>query len=157
MRGILAGASRGGDVKKFLIGVGALAVLIFLFEYVYAQSSRSKKSEPKAEQFISYQVLRQWSPGTSGIGMEILVSPENTKEEIMALAGHLKQTNLRYLKNNGMVYINIFDLRQAWANRDNDAYPQETYFKHFLVQINTIEDQEIRWVAKGRDEPQKKQ
>jgi len=144
-------------MNKLLFWMGALTVLVHVFSYSYSPSSQDKRSGQKAEQFIRYEVLRQWSPGTSGIGMEILVSPENTKKEIMALAGHLKQMYLHRLKNNGMLYINIFDSRQAWTNRDNDSYPQETYFKHFLVQINTMEDQEIRWVAKERDEPQKSQ
>jgi len=143
-------------MKKFLIGVGAFVVVIFLLAFLILPSCTSKKPEPKAEEFIGYQTLREWTIGASGIGMEILVSPTNTKEEIMALAGHLRKEKIRSGTRN---IVFIFDSRDAWANRENDNYPQEKYMKHFLVSINVPATgrPEIRWEAEGRDEPQKQQ
>jgi len=146
--------SKGGNMKKFLIGIGVFVVFVFVFDYFYTHGSKSKEPEQKAEQFIKYSVLRQWKIGSTGIGMEILVSPTNTKDEIMALAGNLRKEKLR---GGPLNIIFIFDSKEAWANRDNDAYPEKTYWKHFLVEINTQEAEEIKWVAEGREEPQKKQ
>jgi len=94
---------------------------------------------------ISYETLRQWKIGRGGTGIEVLVSESATKAEVMALARSLEE---RYRKTGGLQVLFIFDSREAWANRDNDKYPQDKYFKHFLV-AKTLD--EIKWVAEGRE------
>jgi hypothetical protein len=108
--------------------------------------------KPKPSVFIDYEVLRQWIPGRSGIGLELLVSPTAKRIEVMQLANHL----INQSRGNGQVVIFIFDSREAWANRDNDTYPEKEYFKHFLVTVMSPPlpgESEVRWTAKGRTDP----
>jgi hypothetical protein len=105
----------------------------------------------KAEipEIIKYQVLRQWTVPAGGIGMEILVSEDAAKEEVLALASSLHS---KYLPE-GYIYIQIFDSLSAYNHRDDPNYPDEDYFKHFLVDISRNTEtgyDEILWVAEGR-------
>ena len=103
---------------------------------------------------IRYEILRKWTPGKAGTGMEILVSPDATKQEVLTLADDLVATYRQY----GQVVISIFDSKEAWANRENDNYPEAKYWPHFLVSIFVpkVNDSEVTWVAKGRIEPKKR-
>ncbi|MDP8239985.1 MAG: hypothetical protein P9X24_12915 [Candidatus Hatepunaea meridiana] len=105
-------------------------------------------SQPKIE-MIEFEVLRSWTPGRKGTGMEILVSKKATKEQVMKLAHFLRK---KY-KLGGFIWISIFDSREAWKHRDDESYPSDKYFKHFLAQIsvnpNTGHDK-VSWVAEGR-------
>jgi len=100
-------------------------------------------------EILDYQVLREWDIPAGGIGMDLLVSETATKEEVLALATHLRA---KYLPR-GFIFISIFDSSEAYLRREDTSYPEEEYFKHFLVQITrnpkTGYDQ-IEWVAKGR-------
>lgn len=106
----------------------------------------------KAPVFISYEVLRRWTPGRSGTGLELLVSPTAKRIEVMQLANHL--TN--QYRSEGLVVMFIFDSREAWANRQNDSYPEKEYWKHSLVAVMSPPlsgEPEVRWTAEGRPEP----
>lgn len=84
--------------------------------------------------------------------MEILVSRAATKDEVMRLAENLRDQYRR----TGFVVISIFDLKEAWMNRQNEKYPQANYWKHYLVQVFSPPlsgQDEIKWVAEGREEP----
>lgn len=117
--------------------------LLILFTLILACKNNEKPN------LIKYQVLREWKP-KNGIGMELLVNENATKEEIMKLAKHLRKNyeSLSFLS------IDIFDSREAWENRENLNYPEEEYSKHWLVNMvrnkNTGYD-EIKWVAIGRE------
>jgi len=118
-----------------------------------------KKTEPSKEAkdtFIPYKVLRQWTPERGGVGMIILVSEKATKEEVMALASHLRYENL----SKGWIWIDIFDSREAYLSREaishgkDTSYPEEKYFKHWLVNVcvnPSTGNDETHWVADGRD------
>lgn len=146
--------------KHFFIWAFYLVVFMLMAPIIFGRKDESaNKNDPNKEtqaEFIKYEILRKWVPGKSGIAMEILVSPANTKEEVIALAKHLKEENLKY----GQVILFIYDLREACLNRDNDKYPEEKYFKHFLLSMwvppLNRDDPEIKWEAKGREEPKKK-
>ena len=117
-------------------------VLGIIFSLLYS----CNKEEPI--DLIEYQILREWKP-KYGVGMELLVSEDAKKEDIMKLAKYLRH---KY-KNRSFINIDIFDNRDTWQNRDNQNYPEEEYFKHYLVNMvrnkNTGYD-EIKWVAVGR-------
>jgi hypothetical protein len=107
-----------------------------------------KKPETHA---LSYEVLRSWTPGRSGTGLELLVSPTASKSEVMQLAHELMYEYAEY----GQEVISIFDSREAWANRGNGNYPETAYWKHFLVSIFNPPlpgDERVKWVAEGRTE-----
>jgi hypothetical protein len=137
-----------------------LGVVVFIFVFLLVLSSIPSKSpssyvsvpeikKPETHA-LSYEVLRQWTPGKSGTGLELLVSPTATKKEVLQLANELKYEYIEY----GQEVIFIFDSRDAWANRDNDRYPEAEYFKHFLVAIYCppLSGQEtVTWMAKGRN------
>jgi len=136
-------------MRKFLICILASVVLA-------AGLSIGCGEKTEAPKTIDYQVLRQWSiptwhtPG-GGIGMELLVSEDATKEEVLALANSLRS---KYLpRKDYFITIQIFDSLEAYSHREDLTYPEEEYFKHFLIDItrnpNTGYD-EISWVAKGR-------
>jgi hypothetical protein len=129
-------------MRKFLICILASVVLA-------AGLSIGCGEKTEAPKTIDYQVIRQWAIPAGGIGMEILVSEDATKEEVLALANSLRS---KYLPG-GYIYIQIFDSLSAYTHRDDPTYPEEEYFKHFLVDIarnpKTGYD-EISWVAKGR-------
>jgi hypothetical protein len=82
--------------------------------------------------------------------MDLLVKETATKEEVLTLAAHLlKEYDGRYAT------INIFDAREAWRRRDDETYPQDEYFRHWLVQLDALTLQNDprmdSWCAKGRD------
>lgn len=96
---------------------------------------------------IQYGVLRQWHPchpTKSCIGMDVCVSPLATKSEVLALAKYFVTI---YRPDNEFITIFIFDLKEAWGNRDNENYSQKKYFHHFLVSIYVpaINANEITW------------
>jgi len=103
---------------------------------------------------IDYQVLREWKIPAGGIGMELLVDETATKDEVLALAAHLRQEH-----SDGYIYIDIFDSVAAQRARLTEArtgqlpISEEEYWKHHLVMIfrnpKTGYD-EIQWVAEGR-------
>ena len=111
----------------------------------------------KGGEAISYKVLRSWTPKRAGTGMDILVSPSATKDEVMDLAKKL----LNDFGHTGTVVIFIFDLKEAWENWDNyinDRYPAEKFLKHHLVQVTSPPSpagntKEIIWIAEGREDP----
>ena len=104
---------------------------------------------------IDYEVLKNWSKNRF-VGMQILVSEKSTKEEVMALAKHLRS---KYVGS--IISIYIFDSKETPRHQDDLAnfgswqnYTEEKYYKHWLVQIsinpNTGYDK-IDWIAEGRD------
>jgi hypothetical protein len=143
---------RHGCLMLFGLFLGAIAIFYIVSSFT---RTSTKPTPPKKESsiFISYDVLRRWTPGRSGTGLDLLVSPIATRVEVMQLANHL----VNQYRSSGQVIIFIFDDRKAWANRDNSAYPQKEYFKHFLVSVmsppNSPGESEVKWVAEGREEP----
>lgn len=103
------------------------------------------------QNIISYETLRQWDINADGVGMEILVSADATKIEVMTLARYLRG---KYpSKRHEFLLVQIFDSKEAYLHRDDMGYPQDEYLKHFLVNIfrnqrKGIDD--LKWVAKGR-------
>ena len=109
------------------------------------EQKRQKPAKIK-QSVIAYEILRKWDIRINqGVGMDLLVSPRSTKQEVMTLARHLKN---KYLSRNKYVWINIFDSKKAYLHRDDMSYPQAEYWKHFLVQIDL--SNKVMWVAKGR-------
>jgi len=103
---------------------------------------------------IDYQVLREWKIPAGGVGMELLVDETATKDEVLALAAHLREEY-----SDGYLIIDIFDSLEAHAARETEArtgqlpISEEEYWKHHLVMIfrNSKTDyDEIQWVAEGR-------
>ncbi len=109
-------------------------------------TSRDVNSKPA---HLPYQTLRQWSPG-GGIGMDILVPEKTTKEQVLELARFIRAD----YDAEPFIYVFIFDSKTAWQHRDDEAYPQKVYMRHFLATVmrNTKTGfDEIKWQAKGRD------
>jgi hypothetical protein len=52
-----------------------------------------KAEAQKAEESIKYEILRHWTRGSIGEGMEIFVSPGNTKEVNLEFTGRNKKTS----------------------------------------------------------------
>lgn len=76
-----------------------------------------------------YKTLRKWKIPAGGIGMDILVSEEMTKEGVLALVRRLR---LKYLSEKNNV-INVFDSKETYLNRDSPNYSEKEYSKHWLV------------------------
>jgi|WetSurMetagenome_2_1015567.scaffolds.fasta_scaffold304766_2 hypothetical protein len=124
-----------------------------LFLALIACNKAEKPIEEKPP--INYEILRSWTIPTShtpggGYGMELLVSDSTTQDQAINLARYFHKKR----KRDEFLIIQIFDSREAYDNRDNENYPEEKYFKHFLVDMtvnpNTDYDR-VSWVAKGRD------
>jgi hypothetical protein len=150
-----------------------MILAVFLSFIVYSFAMQKTISSPIGQKkIISYEILRSWVPGrpTSGrfkdaaypipgrepVGMEILVSPNSTKEEVLDLA---KDLVARY-RMRDMFIAMIYDSKEAWANRFNDNYPEEKLYLHLLVNImlplNTSNiSQEILWRAEKRIDPKR--
>jgi len=103
---------------------------------------------------IDYQVLREWKIPAGGVGMELLVDETATKDEVLALAAHLREEY-----SDGYLIIDIFDSLEAHAARETEArtgqlpISEEEYWKHHLVMIfrnSKTGYDEIQWVAEGR-------
>jgi hypothetical protein len=132
-----------GRIATMMVALIAIALVVTL---------DCSKEEAKQD-FIAYESLRRWTIPAGGVGMEILVSEEATKEEVLTLAYHLRA---KYLSE-GFIVIRVFDSKEAYLRkcRDDDPnYPHEKYMKHFLVDLvrnpKTGYDR-INWVAEGRD------
>ena len=101
------------------------------------------------QNIIPFEIIRQWTIGAGGNGMDILVSEQVTKDQALQLAEHLRAKYSR-----GFLMVNIFDSKEAYLHRDDANYPEKEYFKHFLIQIirnpNTGAN-ELTWAAEGRD------
>ena len=131
--------------KKLAIGLTALAVLIFIIVGVAACSGSEQTTTQKT---IDYQVIGQGA--IPGVGMTILVSQDATKADVLALANSLRS---KYLSG-GYISIDIFDSLEAYNHRDDMTYPEEEYWKHYLVNIvrnPTTGYDKVYWAAEGRD------
>lgn len=98
---------------------------------------------------INFEILQD-SRKSGGATLEILVSKRENKDDIMKLAQMIFEEN----SSKGSLILNIFDSYEAYLNRDNPNYPEEEYWKHFLVQgINNPSNgyQNLEWVAENRD------
>ena len=118
---------------------------------VESESNISALSAIKANKSnIQFEVLRQWDIPNNGFGMEILVDEKANKAEVVHLAEAIRSQYLsKYL-----LTVSIFDAREAWVNRLNESYPEEKYFKHYLVELIRNQNSgydEIQWTAKNRD------
>ena len=103
----------------------------------------------KSAKTIDYKVLRQWSIPAGGVGMELLVSTDTTKEQALELASSLRS---KYLSQ-GYIAIQIFDSQDAYNHRADLSYPEGEFYKHYLVNITRnpkTGNDEIVWVADGR-------
>jgi hypothetical protein len=140
---VIVNKIRKKPVKYWLIG--APIALIFFIVGVSADSS----TDTPSQQTIDYQVLRRWDIPAGGIGGELLVSENATKEEVLALASSLRS---KYLSE-GHIFISIFDSLEAYKRVDDPTYPKEEFFKHQLVVITRNPStgfDEIQWTAEGR-------
>lgn len=135
--------------RYWLIGLG-LGMVMFIVGIATSSPSTTPPSTPTSVQTIDYQVLRRWDIPAGGIGGELLVSENATKEEVLALASSLRS---KYLSE-GYIQIVIFDSLEAYKGIDDPTYPEEERLKHQLVDIArnpTTGYDEIRWIAEGRD------
>jgi len=138
---------KGDAVKRRNAAIMAVIITVILSGALGCGEEEEYAQEPRIEQnIITYETLRKWDILVNeGVGMELLVSPSATKQEVMTLARHLKS---KYRSRNKYVWVNIFDSKIAYLRRDDMSYPQAEYWKHFLVQVNL--SNEVMWVAKGR-------
>jgi len=112
-------------------------------------SSTAQKETAKGS-LIKYETLRQSNIPAGGVSMDILVSEDATKEEVLSLAKYFRSTCLP----DHFILVNIFDLREAYLHRDDPNYPEEKYGKHWLVEMHRnpkTGSDEINWVGEGRD------
>jgi len=136
------------SMKRIGIGVGCGFIAIIVIGNILIGLLTS------GDETIDYQVLREWKipAGGRGIGMELLVSETATKEEVLALATHLRS---KYLSR-GAINIEIWDSHEAYIEsrvyeQDPDRYSEkemEEIFKHILVWIQRNPHtgwDEIKW------------
>ena len=119
-------------------------------------TDQGNSSQVVQEQIIAFKVLKSWIPGRSGTGLAILVSPNSTQEEVLALAKFLVD---KY-RPQGQFMALIFDSKEAWDSQDKKNFLQTEFFKHKLVSIiaplvGSFQAQEIVWTAVNRDEPKR--
>jgi len=115
------------------------------------------KTDPYAEtteeakrKFIDYEILGEWYTFNGGFGMNILVSEKAKKEEIMALAKHIRAQNISKV----FFFFSIYDSREAYNHRFDDSYPENKRLKHTLVDVTHKPDaniDEFSWIAEGRN------
>ena len=119
-------------------------------------SVRQKVLERPAEvteqqkKIIAYDVLRKWFPDSkkNSLGMELLVTAQASKADVITLSQNLWET----YKDKNILFILIFDSREAWRGRGSEKYPASNYWKHFLVSIirnNRTGHKEMLWVKDG--------
>lgn len=147
-----------GTFLLILVGLVVVAVIYSMIQGRRHSLPAGYDGTPVSQavnQFIDYTVLRQWVPGRDGTGLELLVSPTATRAQVMQLAYHLTE---KY-KPTGLVVMFIFDDRTAWANRQNDSFPEKEFWKHSLVNVMSPRlggGAEVVWTAEGREEPVQK-
>ncbi len=126
-----------------------LASLLFNQSDSWAQTSQStiKPPPPVGSGFcegvsLQFQVLRSWAipkdkvgawankNGGTGVGIEILVPEGSSKSAVVELSNCISS---KY-KSQGFVYFQIYDLKEAYINRNNDNYPEVKLLKHYLLE-----------------------
>jgi len=143
-------------MRKYLLI--ALAVLFLMPTLLLARGKEEEKA--KNADLIPFEVLKEWTipfqpqkVPPRGTGMIILVSEKATKDEVMKLATRLRERYISRYTSKDSIYIDIFDSKEAWLNRDNPKYPSAKFDRHWLVNItvnpNTGYDK-ITWTAIGR-------
>jgi hypothetical protein len=133
-------------MKKYRFIILSLTILLFLNSY-------QKTEAEKDADLIPFEVLKNWQIPPGGIGMIILVSEKATKDEVMKLAVKLRERYIHKYKGKGGIYIDIFDSKEAWLNRDNPKYPEAKFDRSWLVNINVnpyTGYDKIEWTAIGR-------
>jgi hypothetical protein len=111
---------------------------------------RPREDSEKQKKIIAYDVLRKWYPHNkkNNLGMELLVSPQASKADVITLSRNLWDA----YKDKNILFILIFDSREAWRGRGSEKYPAPNYWKHFLVSIirnNYTGHKEMLWVKDG--------
>jgi len=99
-------------------------------------------------QELKFQVLNQHAFKANALSLNILVKKTTTKAQALHIAKRIRETFPGYLLD-----VGIFDEKEAFQNRLNDRYPEEKFFKHYLVQMNVNPHtgfNEIQWMARGR-------
>ncbi len=146
-------------MKNYKIPLGILAVLVVVYIIIQVLNSTDKSKtivgtkeqavQSTVAKQIDYEILKRVD-FNDGLTLEVLVSEQSAKSDVMALARSLKKEHSKDKK----LYINIFDSKDAYKNRDNINYPEAEYSKHWLVavSINKYTGHEaLDWVAEGRD------
>lgn len=108
----------------------------------------SSKTE-KANYPIQFEVIQSQNIPAGGIRLTILVSENETQEDVMALARMLFYENSK----KGNIFLQIFDSREVLSNRDNPNYSEREYWKHFLVDASynsSTGSKDLKWVAENR-------
>ena len=99
---------------------------------------------------LNYYILRESRTPKKGTELEILVSKDAKKEDVLTLAKHLRFVN----RSAKYFYLNIYDSRDAYDYAKDNSYPQGKLNKHFLLTLIHDEDagyDRFEWLAKGRD------
>ena len=119
-------------------------LFIALSSFVMLKDVRS------AEYPIIFETLKKHDIPAGGTTLIILVSEKETKDNVMKLAKILFEE----YTSKGSFYLQIFDSKEAYINRDNPEYPEKKYWKHFLVDGSYNKNtgyKNLDWVADGRD------
>jgi hypothetical protein len=104
----------------------------------------------KSDGVISYEVLKK-TEKRGDIILDVLVSEDASKEEVMKLGEKLRKKYSDKLGKLGVICI--YDTREAQRRRTDDSYPETELSKHWLVVISGLESdpvKQVRWVAEGR-------
>jgi len=81
---------------------------------------------------ISYEILKIRRLGNDVcVYIDILIIGDSNKEQISKLINNFRNQ----YQLSSFIMINIFDLKEAWLNRDNLNYPQSKYDEHFIAQL----------------------
>ena len=108
-------AKRRGIFGKVVLGVlicGAVGIVI-----IRLKGGPIKTTEPEPP--IAYEVARKWDVGSTGIGYEVFVDADTTKEEAIALGEYFRE---KY-SIKSILHVAIFNNEEAARNRNNPNYP----------------------------------
>ena len=115
------------------------------------ETDNDKRGIVQSDDFgeIEYSILRKRAY-KDVFELEVLVSEDASKNDVMHLATALKDRCVNFKR----VYVWVYDSEEAYQNRNNLGYPEEEYWKHFLVRAKKNDykgTDEIMWLAEGRD------
>jgi hypothetical protein len=91
----------------------------------YGETGNSKEL-PK----LKFDVL-----ATARAAMDVLITPNSNKDQIKELLIYLFELNAPSESNKSYT-IRVYDLKEAFIQRSNDFYSQETYWTHHLADIS---------------------
>jgi hypothetical protein len=95
--------------------------------------TKTEKIITKDSNLLDFTILKE-----ARDGVNVLIAPHSNKEKIRKLVLNLFEQYRKFQKDKGLddwVVIKVYDSKEAWEKQDDNTYPEEKYYSHFIVSM----------------------